>query len=432
MVQSPRTVGADDSTETRTEAWLEERLDEGIFESVGRFVFDDDGRPRRLTAYDFGRLRRKLKIFRWLDRLEFGSFLDVASGWEHMPYLVRQRYGVPAYYCDVVHGLTLPSDGLLFGKLDHAVTLRLPVLPFRDDAFDVILCSEVLEHLVRPIESIAELLRVSRRYVVLTSLEALSPTRWRRFFSQHRVDVRQPHVERNFFLLDELQAIFGPGAQHESLQFSPDAPGSDFGPADERERAYAALTERADLEAALVRSVARPGHAPGSLGILVVHAKPGAPLRPPVPGTDAELARWLIDAAVHEERVAHEILEVSAAFQQHVELRPKEPRADRAVAAALCSLLRCPNCRASVAPHASGVHCASCDTAFPGSWGVPILYPTREPGAEPSVEECLSRLCGTDSRRRALVARVMRRLRRNEHPPGVLRRALWRLEGARG
>jgi SAM-dependent methyltransferase len=425
-------VSASDRGEGTTEAWLKDRLAEGILESSGQFVFDDDGRPRRMSAYAFGRLRRKLKIFRWLDRLDFTSFLDVASGWEHVPYLVQQRYGVPAYYSDVVHELTLPSDGLVYGKLDHAVTLRLPVLPFRDDTFDVVLCSEVLEHLVRPVESIAELMRVSRRYVVLTSLEALSPTRWRRFLSHHRVDVRQPHVERNYFLREEIEAIFGPTAHHESLQFSPDAPGSDLGPVDERERAYAALTERADLEAALVHSVARPAHAPGSLGILVVHARPGATIRPAAPGADRALAAWLIDAAVREERFAHEMLAVCAAFQRHVELRPTEPRADRVIAADLCRLLRCPNCRAPLAPLESGVRCTGCDTRFPGSWGVPILYPTRGQGAEPNLEECLAQLCGTDAARRRTVAQVMRRLRRNERAPGALRRALWRLEGAGG
>jgi SAM-dependent methyltransferase len=345
-----------------------------------------------------------------------------------MPYLVQQRYGVPAYYSDVVHELTLPSDGLVYGKLDHAVTLRLPVLPFRDDAFDVVVCSEVLEHLVRPLESIAEMMRVSRRYVVLTSLESLSPTRWRRFLSHHRVDVRAPHVERNFLLREEFEAIFGPGAQHESLQYSVDAPGNDLDPLEQRERAYAALTERAALEAALVRSVARADHAPGSLGILVVHARPGAPIRPPAADADRQLAAWLIDEAVREERFAYEMLAVSEAFIRHAELRPTEPRADRAVAAALADLLRCPDCRAAVTPTGSGVRCAACAQRFGGSWGVPVLYPSRSPGAEPTAEECLARLCGDDPARRRVVARVMDRLRRNEPPPGVVRRALWRLE----
>jgi SAM-dependent methyltransferase len=41
-------------------------------------------------------------------------------------------------------------------------------LPFADDSFDLILCLEVLEHLDRPADGLAELARVSRRDVVVS------------------------------------------------------------------------------------------------------------------------------------------------------------------------------------------------------------------------------------------------------------------------
>jgi len=42
------------------------------------------------------------------------------------------------------------------------------------------------------------------------------------------------------------------------------------------------------------------------------------------------------------------------------------------------------------------------------------------------------RLCGDDVARAAAVVRLMERLRRNERPPGALKRAAWRLERALG
>ena len=42
-------------------------------------------------------------------------------------------------------------------------------------------------------------------------------------------------------------------------------------------------------------------------------------------------------------------------------------------------------------------------------------------------QETLQRLCGSDPARRRIVHRVMRRLRRNEHAAGTLRRLSWRL-----
>src|SRR5207244_10916920 len=149
-------------------------------------------------------------LFRWFADCRFRCFIDVGSGFDVFPQLVAHRYGVPAYYANLVHSMNLPYGGDALGRLDHAVTLNIARLPFADGAFDLVLASEVLEHLVRPVEAIAELLRVTRRYLVMTSLEALSPSRWHRVFSHHRIHVRIPHVERNFFLLGELAALLGP------------------------------------------------------------------------------------------------------------------------------------------------------------------------------------------------------------------------------
>ena len=59
-------------------AWIAENLQSSV-----RASSDPDvrvyagGQPRRMSPYEFTRLVRKLKIFAWLDRLEFGSFLDL-------------------------------------------------------------------------------------------------------------------------------------------------------------------------------------------------------------------------------------------------------------------------------------------------------------------------------------------------------------------
>lgn len=41
-------------------------------------------------------------------------------------------------------------------------------LKFQDDSFDLVLCSEVLEHVENPEKALLELVRVSKRYVVLS------------------------------------------------------------------------------------------------------------------------------------------------------------------------------------------------------------------------------------------------------------------------
>jgi uncharacterized protein YbaR (Trm112 family) len=388
-------------------------------------IYDAAGQPQNLTPFEVGRLLRKLKIFRWLDRFELGSVLDVAAGWEHLPYLAQERYGARGYYSELTHALNLPFDGLVFGKLDHAVTLKLPRLPFRDGTFDAVICSEVFEHLVHPVESVAELLRVARRYVVLTTLEGLAPSRWYRLVAHHRVDVRVPHIERNFLLLEELAALFGEGMLHENLIHA-GPPVNLFGSAEAQAAECRRITDAETLADALCRIAAERTHGRGRAGIVVAIVKPGAPLRPARVGADLELARWLIAKAAWEEAYARDIMILWDVFKRDPTRVPKEPAADRPVAPALIDLLVCPDCRATLVAAGAGLRCASCARRFDGEWGVPILYPTRDVAM--SEDECLTRLCGTDARRRRIVRRVMRRLRRNEAPPGLLRRALWALE----
>lgn len=424
MTASPATV------EQRTEAWLDQTMDPGITAPGGR-LFDAQGRPSGLTRYHFGRLRRKLRIFRWLDRLPpFASFIDLASGWDHFPWLVRQRYGAEAYYSDLVHRMNLPIDGPPFGKLDHAVTLRLPRLPFPDRAFDVVLCSEVLEHLVRPVESIAELLRITNRVLLVTSLEAFSVNRWERFWQHHRVDVRRPHVDRNFLLHHELRALFGPTAVLENLVHDPDQPASAFAAAAAQDAAYARLAEAPPLLAALRRATAETRHLPGAMGVLaVVYRDRAAP--PPAGRDDEALPEWLLGRALEEEHIVEETLAIAAAWQQGVAEVPKaaaEALVHRPVAEPLRARLRCPDCRAGLAAEGLGLRCEACGTHFASQYGVPILYPTREEDGDAALAAALALLAGGDAARRRALTRIARRLRRNEAPPSAWRRAAWWVE----
>ena len=193
-MRMPPAAQSKDAVEERTRHWLEANYLNAVahLPDTSERVFDVDGRPQHLTSYVFQEVHRKLKIFRWLDRFEFESFIDMGAGFDRYPNLVRERYGARTYFADFAHSMNLPYGGREDGRLDHAITLDIARLPFPDDSFDVVLSSEVLEHLVRPIEAIGELLRVSRKYLIMTSLEALSVSRWQRLLSHLRVDVRQP------------------------------------------------------------------------------------------------------------------------------------------------------------------------------------------------------------------------------------------------
>jgi SAM-dependent methyltransferase len=419
-----------DAVERRTQEWLDVMMEPGLSANSldHNLVYAADGTPRRVSRIHFGRLRRKLKIFRWLDRLELASFIDLASGWEHYPYLVRQRYGIDAaYYSDMVHRVNLPIDGPVFGKLDHAVTLRLPRLPFPDQAFDVVVCTEVLEHLVRPVESLAELWRITRRHLIITSLEALSLSRWQRRLAHLRVDTRQPHVERNFFERAELEALFGADVVLENLQYVPNEPVNPFASVAEQEAEVARLTDVDALAAALCRAVSHPEHGRGAFGMLLVKSRPGAVVRPPAPDNDAQLARWLIEQAAAEERTVRELFAVAAAWAQGTVPYPHEEAEQlkaRPVAPSLVERLRCPDCRGELTPQGRDLRCSVCAHMYASEYGVPILHASTAADAVDGAT-ALDLLCGSDGARRRVVDGLMRRLRRNEQPPGVARRLFW-------
>ena len=82
-------------------------------------------------------------------------------------YLTRQRPGWQ------ITGVDLSSDAIAYAQAQFGNRARFQTgsiyeLPFPDDSFDAVLCSEVLEHLDDPDRAVAELKRVARHYVVIT------------------------------------------------------------------------------------------------------------------------------------------------------------------------------------------------------------------------------------------------------------------------
>jgi uncharacterized protein YbaR (Trm112 family) len=155
------------------------------------------------------------------------------------------------------------------------------------------------------------------------------------------------------------------------------------------------------------------------MGIVLAKEHPGVTLRR-LPADDRTLAAWLVERAVEVERAELGLLRIAG--DDPVPLVDH----DRPVAAELLARACCPDCGGSLEPGGTGARCRQCATLYDGSYGVPILLPQR--AGEPNEREILQRLCGSDGTRRRVVRRVLRRLRRNERPPSLLKRTAWRAE----
>jgi SAM-dependent methyltransferase len=120
---------------------------------------------RDLDAYArvSGLDQRATAVVDALSALGVRSVLEVGSGPGFLTRAARERLGLVGYATDV----TAAFDRSLLGRCAVADGRALP---FRGGSFEVVLASEVLEHLDLPTltSTAAEMLRVSSKFVVVT------------------------------------------------------------------------------------------------------------------------------------------------------------------------------------------------------------------------------------------------------------------------
>ena len=122
-----------------------------------------------------------------LTRLEFSSCLDVGGAEGYTSARVREFFHVNVVSAEL-------SDVACKRAKDifnlRSVSANPVDLPFRDGAFDVVLCSETLEHIVNKEKTLSELLRVAKKAVIITVpyKERLEHSQQHGSGHQHRFD----------------------------------------------------------------------------------------------------------------------------------------------------------------------------------------------------------------------------------------------------
>ncbi len=113
----------------------------------------------------FDQYIRTYEIMRSLSHLDFKTLLDVggAEGWK--AFLARELFGAEVTNSDLSEE-ACKRAAELFGI--RSVPGDVHELPFNSDEFEVVLCSEALEHAKDVNKALRELLRVARKAVVIT------------------------------------------------------------------------------------------------------------------------------------------------------------------------------------------------------------------------------------------------------------------------
>lgn len=104
-------------------------------------------------------------ILKTLRCLEFDTFLDAGGGEGYKAYLLKRLWGVKSTLSDLSEN-ACQRGRELFSLSGTAADLH--DMPFKDEAFDVVLCSESLEHVDNYPEALNELLRITRKSLIVT------------------------------------------------------------------------------------------------------------------------------------------------------------------------------------------------------------------------------------------------------------------------
>lgn len=105
------------------------------------------------------------QIMRALAHLRFSSLLDVGGAEGYKAALARELFGADVTSCDLSEEACTRAREI-YGIEGQSIDIH--ELPFEDGQFDVVVCSETLEHVSRLEDATRELLRVARRAVVIT------------------------------------------------------------------------------------------------------------------------------------------------------------------------------------------------------------------------------------------------------------------------
>lgn len=342
------TVGEERSSDDHqaTVEWLDSRYTLGV--EQGRYLpfqpiygYGELSEQGQVTKY-----ARLLQILKQLSRIQFDSFLDVGGAEGFTAALVRDLF------CSTVVNTDISAEACarsreLFGL--PSLSVEATSLPFGDNSFDVVLLSEVLEHITDPSLAMLEGLRVCRKAMILTTDEVrLSETERRRKLAL--ADHTRPHTERNYFVPEDFQLLLGADIHLQSTLFFGSWDGSEPAPEDREglRRLILELTRQTELTS-------------GSLGILVVKEKKQGCRGPRMkPGLKRLLDRLLSYRAGTPAAEGPE--QGSEAPLSAPELRGR---------------IRCPECLAEGTTlrtcEPDGITCSSCAAHFSVQAGVPVL-----------------------------------------------------------
>ena len=292
------------------------------------------------------RFARTYRLIERLHALEFDSVLDVGGGEGYFAAIVRDLSGT-----SVAHSSDLSVEACRRGSEIfeiHGAAADATRLPFADKSYDLVVCSEVIEHLSRPVAAIAELARIAKRFVVISTSEFCPTGELERMFRGLTLDRSYPHSEVNWFTADDFRGLLGHGV----------VMGSQYRNIGHLLRTLDWNRERAEKAVALLTS--SDGLDVDHAGVIVISARDGSGVPAAIPKLSNERKRAVLDRILEPQIPRHDSADVSSQI----------------VKDSLLARLQCVVCRAAVQQEtaANVLKCRGCGRTYELKDGVPSMF----------------------------------------------------------
>lgn len=135
-------------------------------------------------------------IMKMLSHLDFGNLIDVGGAEGYKGALVRHLFDADVKSCDLSQEACNRANEI-YSMDSQAIDVQ--DLPFEADSFDIVLCSEVLEHVPEFETAVEQLVRVCKKAVVITL-----PHESKKHVEKHRT---HPHAHLRAFNLKSLDHL---------------------------------------------------------------------------------------------------------------------------------------------------------------------------------------------------------------------------------
>ncbi|MGB2705290.1 MAG: class I SAM-dependent methyltransferase [Candidatus Omnitrophota bacterium] len=327
----------------RTKDWLDKRFTLGVKE--GKYFAHQPiyGYKKGFTeGRDIIRYARILSILQKLSNLQFDNFVDIGGAEGYAANLVKKIFNVDSYTSDLSFEANLRAREL-FGI--DSVGLDVCNLPFKDESFDVVLCSEVIEHVSKPAQTLYELKRIARKALLITT-EAICYSKGERKLRMLLVNLKEPHADRNWYIADDFMEILG-----KEICLENTIADTDF-----TDKKNPSITEVKNI---LNKTSRTSSFSQKGLGASISLIKDRSSIRK-APSTDSyKLVDLLLNSVVN------------------LEYSPK--KTNNEFSDKLTEFLMCPKCGKSIKKIKSEYFaCVACEARYKIEKGIPLLYTHEE------------------------------------------------------